>query len=89
MNAKTRKAIIALYKKGHNATEIEKILDIGVCGFSISSIEREIAVEKALEKPKTKQIVLKWTRFNKDDETTHPTHDKEVLVSFFDGYAVL
>lgn len=78
MNARQKKAMLALHKQGMNAVEIANHFDVYV-GLVKTILNRELAIESALEKPKAKQTVLKWIKFNKDDETTHPKHGQKVL----------
>lgn len=84
MNAREKKAMLALHKQGMNAYEIADHLDI-YSGLVQTALVRELAIESALEKQKPelklkqKQTVLKWIEFNKDDETTHPKHGQKVL----------
>ena len=81
MNARQKKAIMALYEKGHSPSEIRNMLNFenGYQSIIDSFIKKELAIEKVLEKPKAKQTVLKWIKFDKDDETTHPKHGQKVL----------
>jgi hypothetical protein len=87
VNVKTKKAVMALYKKGHDAKEIVEILSLREYGSNLidSIIKKELAIEKALEKPKPElnsdpeRIVLKWTVFKSEDSNTHPTHGQTVL----------
>ena len=79
MNSQEIAEIMKLYLAGLSAKEIGK--ELGYTSKTISSFLYK-------ENLKPKQTVLKWIKFNKDDKTTHPTHEQEVLVSFFDGYAV-
>lgn len=84
MNARQKKAILALHKQGMNVVEIANHFDTYI-GLVQTTLNRELAIESALEKPKPelkpkqKQTVLKWVKFNKDDETTHPKHGQKVL----------
>lgn len=81
MNARQKKAIMALHEKGHSPSEIKNMLNFenGYQSIIDSFIKKELAIEKVLEKPKAKQTILKWIKFNKDDETTHPKHGQKVL----------
>ena len=46
----------------------------------LNSLKRELKPEKKQKvKPEKKQKVLKWIKFDKDDETTHPKHGQKVL----------
>ena len=81
MNARQKKAIMALHEKGHSPSEIRNMLNFenGYQSIIDSFIKKELAIEKVLEKPKAKQTVLKWIKFDKDDETTYPKHGQKVL----------
>ena len=88
MNVKTKKAVMALYKKGHDEKEIVQILSLKEYGYSSIDliIKKELAIEKALEKPKPElkhepeRTVLKWKRFQKIDKRSHPKNHENVLV---------
>ena len=85
MNAREKKAMLALHKQGMNAYEIADHLDI-YSGLVQVALGRELAIESALENPKPKlntepeQIVLKWTEFKKITKSTHPKNHSNVLV---------
>jgi hypothetical protein len=93
MNVKTKKAIMALHKKGHDEKEIVQILSLKEYGYSSIDliIKKELAIEKALEKPKAElkpepeKTVLKWTKFYEKDQRTHPADGQKVLVCSFNG----
>jgi hypothetical protein len=93
VNVKTKKAIMALYEKGHDAKEIVEILSLREYGSNLidSIIKKELAIEKALEKPKTEltpepeRTVLKWKRFQKIDKRSHPKNHANVLVADCDN----
>ena len=84
---------MALYKKGHDAKEIVEILSLREYGSNLidSIIKKELAIEKALEKPKAElkpepeRIVLKWKRFQKIDKRSHPKNHANVLVADCDN----
>jgi len=82
MNSQEIAEIMKLYLAGLSAKEIGKEL-----GYTTKTIA-SFLYDEIKEKPSEKQTVLKWIKFNKDDKTTHPTHEQEVLVSFFHGHAV-
>ena len=90
MNAREKKAMLALYKQGMNAYEIANHLDI-YSGLVQTALGRELAIESALEKQKPElnsepeRIVLKWKEFKKIDRRTHPKNHLSVLVSTNDN----
>lgn len=78
-----------------NSQEIAEAMKLHLAGLSAEEIAKELGyTTKTIlnflykENLKPKQTVLKWIKFNKNDKTTYPKHEQEVLVSFFDGYAV-
>ena len=88
MNARQKKAIMALHEKGHSPSEIRNMLNFenGYQSIIDSFIKKELAIEKVLEKPKPElkpeleQIVLKWKEFKKITKSTHPKNLQHCLV---------
>jgi hypothetical protein len=91
MNARQKKAMLALHKQGMSIIEIANHFDI-YRGLVEVVLNKELAIESALEKPKLElkqkpeQTVLKWIKFNKDDETTYPKNRQHCLVVNRDNY---
>ena len=69
-----------------NSQEITEVMKLHLSGLSAEEIGKELGyTTKTIssflykENLKPKQTVLKWIKFNKDDETTHPKHGQKVL----------
>ena len=82
MNSQEIAAIMKLYLQGLNAEEIGKEL-----GYTTKAINNFLN-DDVENNSNSKQKVLKWTKFNEHDETTHPQKGQLVLVSSFDGFIV-
>jgi len=85
MNARQKKAMLALYKKGMNVDEIA--IHLNIMNWVIElELGKELAIERALQKPEPEskpepeQIVLKWKEFKKITKSTHPKNLQHCLV---------
>jgi hypothetical protein len=90
VNLKLKKQMLALHKNGMNPAEIASYMDVD-SEWLQTNLKKELAIEKALEKPKTElkpepeRTVLKWTKFYEKDQRTHPADGQKVLVCSFNG----